>query len=90
MAIVPTIMPSRARKYGEVRIPGGGGRATLRKGRMGSSLFRELAPRCEKGGRSATWSTLPSTSACALKRWVSEMQVKRYVGAPGGMTHRTP
>lgn len=64
MAMVPTSIPSSARKYGELRKLRGVGRPPimLRK-RIGSSLLVALAPRCENGGRSATCSTLPSTSA---------------------------
>lgn len=63
MAMVPTSIPSSARKYGELRKLRGVGRPPimLRK-RIGSSLLVALAPRCENGGRSATCSTLPSTS----------------------------
>lgn len=57
MAMVPTSIPSSARKYGELRKL----RDMLRN-RIGSSLLVALAPRCENGGRSATCSTLPSTS----------------------------
>lgn len=77
MAMVPTSIPSSARKYGELRKLRGVGRPPIMlRRRIGSSLLVALAPRCENGGRSATCSTLPSTSG-------KEGECNKYVCVKG-------